>query len=130
MYVYDPDINDYIIVAQANIKKPAMNLTELRRSISEAKKAVTGRELESYDIYDAYERLHQYVESSKKEQKTIRRQVSSKKHLNKNIEYEKQILLDDQGMTQDEKTKMKNVTNNLPNNTDEEDDGYEYYPIG
>jgi len=130
LYVYDPDINDYIIVPQANIKKPAMNLTELRRAISEAKKAVTGRELESYDIYDAYERLHQYVESSKKEKKSVRRQVSSKKHLNKNIEYEKQILLDDQGMTQDEKIKMKNVTNILPNNIDEEDDGYEYYPIG
>lgn len=130
LYVYDPDINDYIIVPYADIKKPTMNLTELRRAISEAKKAVTGRELESYDIYEAYDRLHQYVENSKREKKSARRQASSKKHLKKNIEYEKQILQDGNGLKQDEKS-LHNSTTHIQNTfQEEEDDGYEYYPIG
>ncbi len=120
IYVYDEDIKDYIIVPYADIKKPAMNLKELRESISEAKKAITGRELEPHDIFEAYDRLHEYVETSKKEMKSIRRKQSSKKHQKKTIELEKKVLKE----TIEEKQQVQNKS------FDDEDDGYEIYPIG
>ena len=120
IYVYDEDIKDYIIVPYADIRKPALNLKELRESIAEAKKTVMGRELESHDIFEAHDRLHQYVETSKKEMKSVRRKLSSKKHQIKTIELEKKILtesLEDRQIIKD-------------NLTEDEEDGYEIYPIG
>lgn len=119
LYVYDEDIKDYIVVPYADIRKPAMNLKELRDSISEAKRAITGRELEPHDIFEAYDRLHQYVETSKKEMKSVRRKQSSKKHQKKTIELEKKVLK--------ESIKEKQQVKSEP--FEDEDDGYEIYPI-
>ena len=69
IYVYDEDIKDYITVPYADIRKPKMNLAELRASIAEAKRLITGRELEPHDIFEAYNRLQQYVIDAKTEQK-------------------------------------------------------------
>lgn len=38
IFVLDPDINDYIEVPYSDIKRPSINVPELRRSIAEAKK--------------------------------------------------------------------------------------------
>ncbi len=122
IYVYDEDIKDYIIVPYADIRKPAINVSELRKSIAEAKKLVTGRELESHDIFEAYERLHQLVQTTKLEKKSIRRNQSSKKHLNKSLERETELLT-----RQPIKNNLQNISLNLD---EDEDDGYEYYPIG
>lgn len=120
IYVYDEDIKDYIIVPYADIRKPAMNLKELRESISQAKKTITGRELEPHDIFEAYDRLHQYIETSKKEMKSVRRQQSSKKHQTKTIELEKKILTE----SIEERQTIKD------NSIEDDEDGYEIYPIG
>ena len=122
IYVYDEDIKDYIIVPYADIRKPAMNLTELRKSISEEKKAVTGRELEPHDIFEAHERLNQYILNAKKETKSVRRQKSTKKHQEKTMEYESKVL----DVTPKSQSKL-----NLEKQFNEEDDSdYEIYPIG
>ena len=111
-----------IIVPYADIRKPAMNLTELRKSISEAKKAVTGRELEPHDIFEAHERLNQYILNAKKETKSVRRQKSTKKHQEKTMEYESKVL----DVTPKSESKL-----NLEKQFNEEDDSdYEIYPIG
>lgn len=130
LYVYDPDIDDYITVPYANIKKPAMNQKELKEAISEAKRTVTGRGIESYDIYEAYDRLHAYVQKAKLEKKSIRRRASSKKHMNKTIEHEKKILSDEKGITSEDKFSHKQYLKNITEGFDDEDDGYEYYPVG
>lgn len=119
IYVYDEDIKDYIIVPYADIRRPKMDLTELRKSIAEARKAVSGRELEPYDIFEAYDRLQQYVKNAKFEKKSVRRQKSSKLHMNKNLKIEKELL---------DNSQMEAVKSS--NTTIEDDDGYEYYPIG
>lgn len=122
IYVYDEDIKDYIIVPYADIRKPAMNLTELRKSISEAKKAITGRELEPHDIFEAHERLNQYILDAKKETKSVRRQKSTKKHQEKTMEYESKVL----DITPKSQSKL-----NLEKQFNEEaDSDYEIYEIG
>ena len=121
IYVYDDEINDYITVPYADIKRPAINLKELRRAISEAKKAVTGRGIESHDIFEAHERLYQYAQKSKREQKSVRRAKSSKKHMQRTTEFEKKQILE-----------MAIPTKITPqNNTVVEDDDsdFEYYPV-
>jgi len=119
IYVYDDEINDYIIVPYANIKRPAINLKELRRAISEAKKTVTGRGIESHDIFEAHERLYQYAEKSKREQKSIRRAASSKKHMKRTIEFEKKQI--------PEISPPSNTT--LQYNDIDDDDDFEYYTV-
>ncbi len=122
IYVYDEDIKDYIIVPYADIRRPAMDLTELRRSISEAKKAITGRELEPHDIFEAHERLNQYILDAKKETKSVRRQKSTKRHQEKTMEYESKVL----DVTPKSQSKL-----NLEKQFNEDDDSdYEIYPIG
>ena len=121
IYVYDEDIKEYIIIPYADIRKPAMDLTELRRSISEAKKTITGRELEPHDIFEAHERLNQYILDAKKETKTVRRQKSTKIHQKKTLEYESKVL----DINPKKESKL-----NLTKQLDEEDDGYDIYPIG
>ena len=121
IYVYDEDIKEYIIIPYADIRKPAMDLTELRRSISEAKKTITGRELEPHDIFEAHERLNQYILDAKKETKTVRRQKSTKIHQKKTLEYESKVL---------DINPKKGSKLNLTKQLDEEDDGYDIYPIG
>lgn len=121
IYVYDEDIKEYIIVPYADIKKPAMNMKELRDSIAEAKRLITGRELEPYDIFEAYDRLHEYVVTSQKEMKSVRRKQSSKKHQKKTLELEKKVLKEP--IEQKQQLKDDFVE-------DDEDDGYEIYPVG
>lgn len=123
IYVYDKDIKDYITVPYADIKKPAINVSELRKSISEAKKLVTGRELESHDIFEAYERLHQFVRTTKLEKRSVRRSNSSKKHMQKTLDMEADILT-----RQPITNEAQNIT--FDQNSDDDEDGYEYYPIG
>lgn len=119
IYVYDHDIDNYIEVPYAEIKRPAMNIKELRQSIAEAKKEVIGRELEQHDIFKAHNRLFEYAEKAKREQKTVRRQISSKKHMQKTMDYESKVL----------KSNIK--FNDIHKETFEDDeDGYEYYPVG
>jgi len=119
IYVYDSDIDNYIEVPYADIRRPAMNIKELRKSIAEAKKEVTGRELEQHDIFQAYNRLFEYSEKAKREQKTVRRQKSSKKHMQKTMDYESKIL-------------KSNIDLNINNKEliEDDEDGYEYYPVG
>ncbi|MBU1217620.1 DDE-type integrase/transposase/recombinase [bacterium] len=119
IYLYDSDIDNYIEIPYADIRRPAMNIKELRKSIAAAKKEVTGRELEQHDIFQAYNRLFEYSEKAKREQKTVRRQKSSKKHMQKTMDYESKILQGDINL---------NVNNKKLIEDDE--DGYEYYPVG
>ena len=121
IYVYDDEINDYITVPYADIKRPAINLKELRRAISEAKKAVTGRGIESHDIFEAHERLYQYAQKSKREQKSVRRAKSSKKHMQRTTEFEKKQI-----------PEIAIPTKTTPqNNTviEDDDSDFEYYPV-
>ncbi len=124
IYVYDSDIDDYITVPYSDIKRPAINLSELRRSIAEAKKEVTGRELEMHDIFRAYERLDSYVEKAKREKRSVRRHDSSKQHTQKALEYEKKILNEEPVPPADAKAESVPV-----NSIDNDDDGFEYYPV-
>lgn len=123
IYVYDPDIDDYITIPYSDIKRPAINLSELRRSIAEAKKEITGRELEIHDIFGAYERLNGYVEKSKREKRSTRRQKSSKTHTKKALEYEKKILKD----TQTENIQVSKMPSKVFD--DDADQDFEYYPV-
>ncbi|QOP46455.1 Mu transposase C-terminal domain-containing protein [Sulfurimonas paralvinellae] len=118
IYVFDDDVNDYIIVPYADIKRPAINLKELRRAISEAKKAVTGRGIESHDIFEAHERLYQYAQKSKREQKSVRRAKSSKKHMKRTIEFEKKQIPEVAKNTAQNHTIIEN-----------DDSDFEYYPV-
>jgi putative transposase len=121
LYVYDPDVDDYIIVPYSDIKRPAINVAELRQAIADARKEITGRELEMHDIFRAYERLSGYVEKAKREKRTTLRHNSSKTHTQKAMAYEKSILVTDQTVT-------SIPSNILPTNNDE-DDGFDYYPV-
>lgn len=121
LYVYDPDVDDYIIVPYSDIKKPAINVTELRQAIADAKKEVTGRELEMHDVFRAHDRLNGYVEKAKREKRTTLRHNSSKTHTQKAMAYEKSILV------------AGPITNATPSNTlsrnNDEDDDFDYYPV-
>lgn len=119
IYVYDEDIKDYIAVPYSDIRKPQMNLSELREAISEAKRQVTGRELEPHDIFEAKERLRQQVETAKREKKSVRRKKSSKKHQEKTLKMEKEQI------DYKEKQPLVQLSTSI-----EEDDGYDIYPIG
>lgn len=119
IYLYDSDIDNYIEVPYADIRRPAMNIKELRKSIAEAKKEVTSRELEQHDIFQAYNRLFEYSEKAKREQKTVRRQKSSKKHMQKTMDYESKILKSDIDLNVNNKELIE-----------DDEDGYEYYPVG
>lgn len=121
IYVYDEDINEYITVPYADIRKPQMNLSELREAISEAKKQVTGRELEPHDIFEAKERLRQKVEAAKREKKSVRRKKSSKRHQEKTLEMEKERI---------DYKENKPTNLNTTKVSDEDDEGYDIYPIG
>jgi len=123
IYIYDEDTNDYIVVPYSDIKRPAINLKELRKSIAEAKKLITGREIESHDIFSAYNRLYQYAEKSKREKKSVRRAISSKKHMQKTLEEEKQIL-------PSVKNDVINLSNSSNDKFEDDEDGFEYYPVG
>lgn len=118
IYVYDEDIKDYITVPYADIRKPQMNLSELREAISEAKRQVTGRDLEPHDIFEAKERLRLQVETAKREKKSVRRKKSSKKHQEKTLKMEKEHI---------DYKEQKPIQSNT---SIEEDDGYDIYPIG
>ena len=121
IYVYDEDIKDYITIPYADIRKPKMNLSELRSAIAEARAKIKGRELESHDIFEAHERLHSYVAQAKQEKKSVRRKDSSKKHQEKTLQNDKERI-----------DYRENQPSYLTNTSkDEEDDSdYEIYPIG
>lgn len=122
IYVYDEDINEYITIPYADIRKPQMNLSELREAISEAKRQVTGRELEPHDIFEAKERLRQKVEAAKREKKSVRRKKSSKRHQEKTLKMEKEQI--DYKETQTQPIRLDSSVR------EEDDDGYDIYPIG
>ena len=119
IYVYDEDIDNYIEVPYADIKRPAMDLKELRKAIAEAKKEVTGRELEEHDIFKAQNRILGYSKTAAEKQKSVRRHNSSKKHKQKTIEYEEKILKSD-----------INLNQHSIENSEDDDDAFEYYPVG
>lgn len=121
LYVYDPDVDDYITVPYADFKRPAINVTELRQSIADARKEVSGRELEMHDIFRAYERLKGYVEKAQREKRSALRHNSSKQHTQKALEYEETILKKEPLVNNDSKLVMPE--------TDDSDDGFEYYPV-
>lgn len=83
IYVYDSDVDDYITVPYSDIKRPAINLSELRKAIAEARKEVSGRELEMHDVFRAHDRLEGYVEKAKREKRSALRHKSSRKHTQK-----------------------------------------------
>ena len=118
IYVYDSDIDNYIEIPYADIKRPPMDLKELRAAISEAKKEVTGREIEEHDIFKAKKRLYEYSSKAQQETKTIRRHQSSKKHKEKFLKYEEEILQNDP---------TENVV--TLESIEDDDEGYEYYPV-
>ncbi|MEM5570556.1 Mu transposase C-terminal domain-containing protein [Aliarcobacter butzleri] len=121
IYVYDEDIKDYITVPYADIKRPKMNLSELRCAIAKARKEVQGRELEPHDIFEAYERLHSYVAQAKQEKKSIRRKESSKKHQEKTLQKDKERI--------DYKENQSPYTS-ITSKEENDDNDYEIYPIG
>ena len=98
-----------------------MNLSELRAAIAEARKKVSGRELEQHDIFEAHERLHSYVAQAKEEKKLVRRKDSSKKH------QEKTLKNDQDRIDYKENQPLSNTYNNT---NDEDDSDIEIYPIG
>lgn len=120
LYVYDPDVNDYIIVPYSDIKRPTINVTELRKAIADARKEVTGRELEMHDIFKAYERLNGYVEKAKREKRTTIRHNSSKIHSQKAMAYEQTVLAPDP---------ISTSTTLTPSYDEDDDDGFDYYPV-
>jgi putative transposase len=121
IYVYDEDIKDYITVPYADIRRPKMNLSELRSAISDARAKIKGRELEPHDIFEAHERLHSYVAQAKQEKKSVRRKDSSRKHQEKTLQRDKERI--------DYKENQPSYI--LINSKDEENDSdYEIYPIG
>ncbi|MCR1816386.1 Mu transposase C-terminal domain-containing protein [Aliarcobacter butzleri] len=121
LYVYDEDIKDYITVPYADIRRPKMNLSELRSAIAEARAKIKGRELEPHDIFEAHERLHSYVAQAKQEKKSVRRKDSSKKHQEKTLQNDKERI--------DYKENQPSYIS--ATSKDEEDDSdYEIYPIG
>ena len=98
-----------------------MNLYELRASIAEARKKITGRKLEQHDIFEAHERLHSYVAQAKEEKKSIRRKDSSKKHQEKTLKNDQDRI----------DYKENQPSSKTYNKTDDEDDSdFEIYPIG
>ncbi|OHE05421.1 DDE-type integrase/transposase/recombinase [Sulfurimonas sp. RIFOXYB12_FULL_35_9] len=121
LYVYDPDIEDYIIVPYSDIRKPAINQTELRHAIAKAKKEVTGREIEMHDVFAAHERLNEYVEKAKREKRSTLRHNSSKNHIAKVIEYEKKTLENHSKITEKKSVKNDSLT--------VEEDLFEYYEV-
>ncbi|KLE02192.1 Mu transposase C-terminal domain-containing protein [Aliarcobacter butzleri] len=121
IYVYDEDIKDYITVPYADIKRPKMNLSELRSAIAKARKEVQGRELEPHDIFEAYERLHSYVAQAKQEKKSIRRKESSKKHQEKTLQKDKERI-----DYKDNQSSYSPITSKEK----EDNSDYEIYPIG
>jgi putative transposase len=121
LYVYDEDIKDYITVPYADIRRPKMNLSELRSAIADARVKIKGRELEPHDIFEAHERLHSYVAQAKQEKKSVRRKDSSKKHQEKTLQSDKERI--------DYKENQPSYIS--INSKDEENDSdYEIYPIG
>ncbi|MGJ0376916.1 transposase [Aliarcobacter cryaerophilus] len=121
LYVYDEDIKDYITVPYADIRRPKMNLSELRSAISEARAKIKGRELEPHDIFEAHERLHSYVAQAKQEKKSVRRKDSSKKHQEKTLQNDKERI-----------DYRENQSSYISSTSKEEkdDSDYEIYPIG
>ncbi|MDK2042370.1 Mu transposase C-terminal domain-containing protein [Aliarcobacter butzleri] len=121
LYVYDEDIKDYITVPYADIRRPKMNLSELRSAIAEARAKIKGRELEPHDIFEAHERLHSYVAQAKQEKKSVRRKDSSKKHQEKTLQNDKERI--------DYKENQSSYTP-ITSKEKEDDSDYEIYPIG
>lgn len=121
LYVYDEDIKDYITVPYADIRRPKMNLSELRSAIADARAKIKGRELEPHDIFEAHERLHSYVAQAKYEKKSVRRKDSSKKHQEKTLQSDKERI--------DYKENQPFYVSKTPKN-EEDDNDYEIYPIG
>ena len=121
LYVYDEDIKDYITVPYADIRRPKMNLSELRSAIADARAKIKGRELEPHDIFEAHERLHSYVSQAKYEKKSIRRKDSSKKHQEKTLKNDKDRI---------DYKENKPLSNTYNNTNDEDDSDIEIYPIG
>lgn len=121
IYVYDEDIKDYITVPYADIRRPKMNLSELRSAIADARVKIKGRELEPHDIFEAHERLHSYVAQAKQEKKSLRRKDSSRKHQEKTLQSDKERI-----------DYKENQPSYIPatSKDEEEDNDYEIYPIG
>ena len=121
LYVYDEDIKDYITVPYSDIRRPKMNLSELRSAIADARAKIKGRELEPHDIFEAHERLHSYVAQAKQEKKSVRRKDSSRKHQEKTLQSDKERI--------DYKENQPSyISTTLKDEEDEND--YEIYPIG
>jgi putative transposase len=125
IYVLDQDTNEYITVPYADIRKPKMNLDELREAISEAKRQVTGRELEPHDIFEAKEKLREQIEKAKREKKSTKRRRSSTKHQNKTLSYEKEQI-----DYKENQLKINNYQTLSKSDIENDEDGYDIYPIG
>ena len=117
IYVYDEDIKDYIVVPYADIKRPKINLSELRASIAEAKRVVTGRDIETHDVFEAYDRLKRYIENAIDQKKIIKRKQNSKLHQEKTLQLDKERI-----NYQGKQIKLKV-------NIDDNQDGYDLYPV-
>ena len=117
IYVYDEDIKDYIVVPYADIKRPKINLSELRASIAEAKRVVTGRDIETHDVFEAYDRLNRYIENAIDQKKIVKRKQNSKLHQEKTLQLDKERI-----NYQGKQIKLKV-------NIDDNQDGYDLYPV-
>ena len=130
LYVYDPDINDYITVPYSDIKKPALNQFELRKAISEAKRMITGRGIESHDVFAAHNKLEAIIDKAQREtkqtKKSVRRNASSKKHQKKTLDYDKKVLTGDDKISV---SKDINLANNSDDSFEDDDAGFEYYEV-
>ncbi len=121
LYVYDEAIKDYITVPYADIRRPKMNLSELRSAIAEARAKIKGRELEPHDIFEAHERLHSYVSQAKQEKKSVRRKDSSRKHQEKTLQNDKERI----DYRENQPSYLSTTSKDEENDSD-----YEIYPIG
>jgi hypothetical protein len=117
IYVYDEDIKDYIVVPYADIKRPKINLSELRASIAEAKRVVTGRDIETHDVFEAYDRLNRYIENAIDQKKIVKRKQNSKLHQEKTLQLDKERI-----NYQGKQIKLKV-------NIDDNQDVYDLYPV-
>lgn len=91
IYFYDPDLNQYFVIPYRNITNPAIDLAELRETISKIKeeKGTQRLSIDNNVVFNTYKKLKTIEEKAVNNSKVARRKESSKKHLKKRLDEEK-----------------------------------------
>lgn len=91
IYFYDPDLKQYFVIPYRNITNPAIDLAELRETISKIKeeKGTKRLSIDNNVVFNTYKKLKTIEEKAVNSSKVARRKESSKKHLKKRLDEEK-----------------------------------------